>query len=186
MAAAQFRRAFRYPDDSGDEKHEREELDEEEQEVVIERLRAQNEKRDAEYTVIFAVIPLLSASVFIPTVFRRGSGLEERSLSFLGILSLIATAYIMKYVPFQRPDSKGKGPMRNSGILTHLRKVLLPVNAAICGLLLLVWLLSPVELPRDTYIVPGAMLAIIMLARKMMVSVDLKYLENLRYGYKGV
>ncbi|KAF5856635.1 hypothetical protein ETB97_007057 [Aspergillus alliaceus] len=51
MAAARLRKAFHYPEDSDDDKHEREELDEEEQESVIERLRAQNDKRDAEYSV---------------------------------------------------------------------------------------------------------------------------------------
>ncbi|KAE8156291.1 hypothetical protein BDV40DRAFT_83154 [Aspergillus tamarii] len=190
MATARLRKAFRYPDDSGDDEHEREELDEEEQELVIERLRAQNNKRNAEYTVTFAAIPILSISLFIPSVIRQGSGLQERFLSVLSILSLIATAYTMKYFPFQRPDLKDKGSMRGSGTLTHLWKFILPVNTAICGLLLLVWLFSPLEPPRDrqpkTYIVPGGMLAIITLARKMMVSVDLKHLEDLRYGYKGV
>ncbi|KOC11329.1 hypothetical protein AFLA70_126g002421 [Aspergillus flavus AF70] len=187
MAAARLRKAFRYPDNLGDGEHEREELDEEEQELVIEHLRAQNDKRDAEYTVTFAAIPLLSVSIFIPSVFQQDSGLQERFLSFLGILSLISTAYIMMHF---RSDPKGKGSMRSSGILTHIRKFLLPINTAICGLLLVVWLFSLVEPPSDrqpkAYIVPGGMLAIIMLARKVMLSVDLKHLEDLRYGYKGV
>ncbi|OGM42050.1 hypothetical protein ABOM_009694 [Aspergillus bombycis] len=190
MAAARLRKAFHYPDNSGDNEHEREELDEEEQELVINRLRVQNDKHNAEFTVTFAAIPLLSVSVFIPSVIKQGSSLQERFLAFLGILSLIATAYTMKYFPIQRPDLKGKGSMRSSGILTHLHKFLLPVNTAICGMLLLVWFFTPVEPLHDVqpkvYFVPGAMLAIIMLARKMMVSVDLKHLEDLRYGYKGV
>ena len=69
MAAARLRKAFHYPDDSGDNEHEREELDEEgvlygyarliqsftnnfaEQELVINRLRVQNDKHNAEFTV---------------------------------------------------------------------------------------------------------------------------------------
>ncbi|GKZ29419.1 hypothetical protein AbraIFM66950_004827 [Aspergillus brasiliensis] len=64
MATARLRRAFRYPDDSGDDEHSREELDEEagghsdnvadgpaEQERVIEQLKSLNEKRNSEYSV---------------------------------------------------------------------------------------------------------------------------------------
>ncbi|KNG80455.1 hypothetical protein ANOM_010625 [Aspergillus nomiae NRRL 13137] len=160
MAAARLRKAFHYPDDSGDNEHEREELDEEEQELVINRLRVQNDKHNAEFTVTFTAIPLLSVSVFIPSVIKQGASLQERFLTCLGILSLITTAYTMKYFPFQHPDLKGKGSMRSSGtIITHFRKLLLPVNTAICGMLLLVWLFTPVEPPSDVqpkvYFVPG-------------------------------
>ena len=43
-----LRKAFRYPDESEDE---REELDEEEQERVIQQLQRQNEARNAQYSV---------------------------------------------------------------------------------------------------------------------------------------
>lgn len=43
-----LRKAFRYPDDLDDE---REELDEEEQERVIQQLQRQNEARNAQYSV---------------------------------------------------------------------------------------------------------------------------------------
>ena len=43
-----LRKAFRYPDDLDDQ---REELDEEEQERVIQRLQGQNEARNAQYSV---------------------------------------------------------------------------------------------------------------------------------------
>ena len=72
MASARLRRAFRYPNDSGDDELDREDLDEEglrcqpkrdvklndvsdgltEQERVIDRLKALNEKRNSEYSVI--------------------------------------------------------------------------------------------------------------------------------------
>jgi hypothetical protein len=51
MATTRLRKAFRYPDDSGDDEQGREELDEEEQDVVIRQLQAQNDKRNSEYTV---------------------------------------------------------------------------------------------------------------------------------------
>ncbi|KAB8076307.1 hypothetical protein BDV29DRAFT_89992 [Aspergillus leporis] len=211
MAAARLRKTFRYPEDSDDDEHEREELDEEgpfvnhrnlksiwsftdnpaEQESVIERLRVQNDKRNAEYSITFAAIPLLSAAVFIPSMFSGSLYPQGRFFTFISVLSLVATAYTMKYIPLRRPDPKGKRPMRNPDFQARLQKLLLPMNIAVCSLLLVVFLSSSrMESVHNkqsiAYIVPGAMLAIIMLARQVMVSVDLKHLEDLQYEYKGV
>ncbi|EBA27396.1 uncharacterized protein AFUA_4G05985 [Aspergillus fumigatus Af293] len=51
MSTTRLRKAFRYPDDSGDDEQGREELDEEEQDVVIRQLQAENDQRNSEYTV---------------------------------------------------------------------------------------------------------------------------------------
>lgn len=48
MAAVRLRKAFRYPEDSDED---REELDEEEQEQVIQQLQRQNNARNAQYSV---------------------------------------------------------------------------------------------------------------------------------------
>lgn len=48
MAAVRLRKAFRYPEES---EGEREELDEEQQERVIEQLQRQNDARNAQYSV---------------------------------------------------------------------------------------------------------------------------------------
>jgi hypothetical protein len=48
MAAVRLRKAFRYPEESDGE---REELDDEEQEQVIEQLQSQNDARNAQYSV---------------------------------------------------------------------------------------------------------------------------------------
>lgn len=48
MAAVRLRKAFRYPEESDDD---REELDEEEQDRVIQQLQQQNEARNAQYSV---------------------------------------------------------------------------------------------------------------------------------------
>lgn len=48
MAALRLRKAFRYPEDSDED---REELDEEEQEQVIQQLQRQNDARNAQYSV---------------------------------------------------------------------------------------------------------------------------------------
>lgn len=48
MAAVRLRKAFRYPEDS---EEDRQELDEEEQEQVIQRLQRQNDTRNSQYSV---------------------------------------------------------------------------------------------------------------------------------------
>ncbi|KKK16571.1 hypothetical protein ARAM_003093 [Aspergillus rambellii] len=196
MASARLRKAFRYPDDSGDDTV-REELDEEEQERVIRHLQIQNEKRNSEYTIIFATIPLLSSIIFIPSLLSSASvGVFVRFLLLLSIGSLLATAYTMKYIPPQRPDPKGKRPMRNPDLMTHVRKYAVPVNTAVCVLLALVYLFSSntglSSIQPVAYLVPPslragylALLATILVVRQVMVSVDLKTLEDLRYDYKG-
>ncbi|KAE8348009.1 hypothetical protein BDV28DRAFT_161717 [Aspergillus coremiiformis] len=209
MASARLRKIFHYPEDSGDDEYKCEELDEEgvflvallnsrifptnsstEQESVIEGLRIQNNRRNTEYRTTFAVIPLLLTLIFIPSVFSKAPNPQDRVFSFFGISSLIATAYTMKYLPIQRPDSRGKRSMQDPGFLVRIRKLLLLANTAICGLLLLMYIFSPVESSHNTqqtvYIVPGLMLAIVLLAQKMMVSINLNHLESLRYSYKGV
>lgn len=52
MAAVRLRKAFRYPEDSDED---REELDEEEQEQLIEQLQRQNDARNAQYHVNIAL-----------------------------------------------------------------------------------------------------------------------------------
>ncbi|KAG2414189.1 hypothetical protein HFD88_003380 [Aspergillus terreus] len=188
MATTRLRKAFRYPDDS-DDGQGREELDEEEQEKVIQRLHMQNDKRNSEYRIIFALLPLFSTVVFIPSLFSSGASVRETFASFLSILSLVATAYAMKYLPLRHPDPKGKRPVRNPDV-ARLQELLLPVDAAVCGLLALIYLFStPMDLsvgvPSSAYLLPGAMLIIIVIARRVMVSVDLSHLETLRYDYKG-
>ncbi|OJJ71488.1 hypothetical protein ASPBRDRAFT_126880 [Aspergillus brasiliensis CBS 101740] len=191
MATARLRRAFRYPDDSGDDEHSREELDEEaEQERVIEQLKSLNEKRNSEYSIVFAAIPLFSSFAFIAPILSGSSSLSERCLSLLGVLSLLVTAYIMKYLPLERPDPKGKRPMTTPHGMASIQRCILPVNAAICVLLALVYASQPraqssLEIQPVTYLVPGAMFAAVLVARKVMLSVDLRTLENLRYEYKG-
>ncbi|KXG52327.1 uncharacterized protein PGRI_086110 [Penicillium griseofulvum] len=141
MAAVRLRKAFRYPEES---EGEREELDEEEQERVIEELQRQNDARNAQYSMIFTTLPLLAATIFVPSVLSASSQ-AERLFSLLGLVSLLTTAYIMKCSPLQ-PDHKGKKPMT-----------------------------SHTEL----------MLAVILLAQKVMLSVDLASLKDLQYEYKG-
>ncbi|GFF37821.1 hypothetical protein IFM46972_05347 [Aspergillus udagawae] len=184
MATTRLRKAFRYPDDSGDDEQSREELDEEEQDLVIRQLQAENDKRNSEYTIIFSVIPLLSATIYVPPIITSSSTLPEQLLSILSVTSLLLTAYTMKYHAMEPPDPKGKRPMKKTDPIMSVRKYAIPTNVALCALLALA---SIMALPTTivTYLIPAAILATILIARKVMVSVDIRHLENLRYDYKG-
>ncbi|KAL4984545.1 hypothetical protein BDW68DRAFT_190406 [Aspergillus falconensis] len=187
MASARLRKAFRYPDSGDDDV--REELDEEEQERVIKILKTQNEERDSQYSLIFAAIPLLSTIIFVPSLLTPATlALSVRFLSLLGTLSLLATAYTIKYVPPQRPDPKGKRPIRAPSFGAHVRKYIIACNAAICAILGMVYFFRSVTSagnPPVAYLVPAALLTIILIVRQVMVSVDIQPLEDLRYEYKG-
>ncbi|KAL4879819.1 hypothetical protein BJY04DRAFT_219897 [Aspergillus karnatakaensis] len=188
MAPARLRKAFRYPEDSGDD-DAREELDEEEQEQLIRHLKLQNEERNSEYTLGFAAIPLLSTVIFIPSLLSsKDLGLLVRFWSLLSILSLLATTYTMKYVAPQRPDPKGKRPMRDPDFAEHARKYIIPGNSGVCAFLVVVYLSSSetsAGSQQVAYLVPAALLTTILIVRQVMVSVDLQTLEDLRYEYKG-
>ncbi|OJJ87279.1 uncharacterized protein ASPGLDRAFT_43805 [Aspergillus glaucus CBS 516.65] len=188
MATTRLRRAFRYPEDSGDEGHEREELDEEEQERVIEQLQRQNDQRNAQYSTVFTALPLLSVLVFVPSVLSKSSTPTVRFFSFLAISSLLVTACIMKLFVSHLSDRKGKRPAAEVKRTMLVRKSLFFINTGICGTLVLVYLfanISSSSIWPGLYIVPGAMFGVILLVREAMISVDLSHLQNLRYEYKG-
>ncbi|KAJ5757869.1 uncharacterized protein N7511_006563 [Penicillium nucicola] len=183
MAAVRLRKAFRYPDESDGE---REELDEEEQEQVIEQLQSQNDARNAQYSMVLTALPLVTTVVFIPSVLSTSNHVE-RLLSLIGMVALLATAYIMRSYPLQ-PDRKGKKPMTmHNERMARLHGALMPGTSAICLTLALVslsagssWGIQPV-----LYLIPGAMLVTILLAQRVMRSVDVTSLKNLQYEYKG-
>ncbi|KGO73182.1 hypothetical protein PITC_003690 [Penicillium italicum] len=183
MAAVRLRKAFRYPEES---EGEREELDEEEQERVIELLQRQNDARNAQYSMIFTALPVLAATVFVSSVLSASSQ-AERLFSLLGLVSLLTTAYIMKCSPLQ-PDRKGKKPVNfHTERIARLHAALVPGNSAICVLLAVVYLSigSSYGIQPVLYLIPGVMLAVILLAQKVMLSVDLVSLKDLQYEYKG-
>ncbi|CAG8894693.1 unnamed protein product [Penicillium egyptiacum] len=183
MAAVRLRKAFRYPEES---EGEREELDEEQQERVIQQLQSQNDARNAQYSVVFTALPLLAATVFVPSVLSASSQ-TERLFSLLSVASLLTTAYIMKCSPLQ-PDRKGKKPMTlHTERISRLHAALVPATSAICLLLAMGYLStgSSDGIQPVLYLIPGAMLAVILLAQKVMLSVDLASLKDLQYEYKG-
>lgn len=157
--------------------------------------------------LVFTAIPLVSTLAFIPSLFNAVS-FNERLLSFLAILSLLVTAYMMKLAPL-KPDLKGKKPLLpESERLERIHSALLPVNGAVCALLTILYLfflrgsssliIGPVlylipggmfgKFPQpctDTHVLTLVMLAVILLAKDTMLSVDLETLKNLQYEYKG-
>jgi hypothetical protein len=141
------------------------------------------------------------------------STVGEAFLSLLAILSLLGSAYTMRHAPLY-PDRKGKKPLlAEDERLTWLLSALMPVNGAVCLLLTACFFFgagSSYTIRPVLYLIPGgtfslrlfsfwliiercrnltvlytAMLAVILLARETMLSVDLSALKDLQYEYKG-
>ncbi|KAL1983560.1 hypothetical protein VTN96DRAFT_10220 [Rasamsonia emersonii] len=192
MAAARLRKTFRYPDDSEQEPEGREELDEEEQERLIKELQVENDKQNSRYHLAFTILPLITTIAYVPSILSPAATAFQRFSSILCILSLLATACFMRYVPLQRPSRKDREPFRDIGpeSLVIARKYLTSLNTAVCAFLSLVfWSMSgnrdQDQLWPVLYLVPGAVLGIVVMARRMMLDVDIGQLEELRYEYKG-
>lgn len=93
--------------------------------------------------LIFAAIPLLSIIVFVPSLLSsHARGVFTRILSLVSIISLLATAYTIRYVPPQRPDPKGKRPVRHPDLSAHIRRYIIPGNSGISAFLMLVYVFS--------------------------------------------
>ncbi|KAJ6164308.1 hypothetical protein N7470_002980 [Penicillium chermesinum] len=105
MAAIRLRKAFHYPEES-DGDSGREELNEQEQEQIILQLQHQNDARNAQYNVIFTILPLASTLAFGPSLFSASSVVQQ-AWSLLSVVSLFGTACFMRYSPLY-PDRKGK------------------------------------------------------------------------------
>ncbi|PGG97976.1 hypothetical protein AJ79_09031 [Helicocarpus griseus UAMH5409] len=196
MASVKLRRTFRYPD-SDSENETREELDEEEQEAMIQKLLRQDEKRNHQYTLIFTAIPLVSTLLYLPSIIFLASTGPQRICCLLSITSLLSTAYIMKYLRLERPDRKGKRPMRDIGAEQQagplgalLERYIGPVNISICSILAITaYVGNGTNRLEDMFwilcLVPGVVFFLVWVCRKIMISVDVKELEGLRYEYKG-
>ncbi|WEW55578.1 hypothetical protein PRK78_001009 [Emydomyces testavorans] len=160
MASTRFRKTFRYPDSESDD-NLREELDEQEQETLIQKLRDQDEERNTQYKLMFTILPVVSSIIYFPFFLTSGRSALQRLLCFLGISSLLSTAWIMWNFALSRRDKKGKRPMRDiERENTPLRRYLGPTNALVCAFLLsAAYLLGPSSDSKDIlrvlYVVPG-------------------------------
>ncbi|KAF2204763.1 hypothetical protein GQ43DRAFT_408864 [Delitschia confertaspora ATCC 74209] len=114
MATTRLRQTFRYPD--SDSENENEGMDEQEQETLLSSLATQDTRTTTVYTHLLLVLPLLPVFFYIPLLGHAPTLLP----SVLGITSLLATAYILYYIPLpaistdttptpSKPISKRKG-----------------------------------------------------------------------------
>ncbi|KAI5302950.1 hypothetical protein KEM56_000189 [Ascosphaera pollenicola] len=192
MASARLRKAFHYPE-SDDEGNGRNELDEEaaaiEQERIITKLRQEDEKRNAIYTRAFAILPLVAALAYVPRMFSEAST-SRWLICLLSMASLLIVSYTIVYQPLQRPDRKGKKPMRlveqeNASLQRHTRLA----NGVLAAFIGVVGLKIRGTDPNDFFwlycIIPGVLSLICYMAEKSMISVDLDELERLKYDLKG-
>ena len=173
-------------------------------------LNFQNPNSSYPFQFIFTAIPLVSSIAFWPSVITPPSHVE-RFWSLLSIASLLTTAYTMKRSPLQ-PDRKGKRPLSTEDErLAWIHEAMVPTNGVVCLLLTTTYFLGRTAQPI-IYLIPAgmftfeftfsilrlflyalprpnsylaAMLSVILLARRMMLSVDLSTLKDLQYEYKG-
>lgn len=106
--------------------------------------------------MIFTGIPLLSATVFLPSILSAST--IEAFLSLLGMLSLLSSAYTMRHAPLY-PDHKGKKPLlAEDERLTWFLSALVPINGAVCLLLTAYFFIgtgSSYTIRPVLYLVPG-------------------------------
>ncbi|MCJ1431915.1 hypothetical protein MMC27_001271 [Xylographa pallens] len=192
MATTKLRKTFKYPMDNSDSDDTPEALDEEEQEKLIAKMRAENQERNDEYLRLFLALPLVTPMTFLPAI-ATSSLYQVKFLSFICISSLLATGYILVFISFNEPKNRSgepqdpdrfepaTGPVAQylpylNGVLSFL----LALNAVGWrgrgGVHLGFWILC---------LQPAFVFSIIVAAKKIMLEVDINELEDLKYGYKG-
>ncbi|KAF2466988.1 uncharacterized protein BDR25DRAFT_235860 [Lindgomyces ingoldianus] len=124
MTSTRLRQTFRYPADDSDDPVEG--LDEQDQETLISTLSTYDTRTTTLYTRILLALPLSPILLYIPRLFS----LETCMSSLASVLCLLATAYILYFLPLPpvsaaaNPDptlapssstlGKGKSISRNS------------------------------------------------------------------------
>ncbi|MCJ1461706.1 hypothetical protein MMC07_000304 [Pseudocyphellaria aurata] len=188
--AARLRKIYRFPSVSHDD-DDPEMLDEEEQEKLIAKLRQENEDRNDEFKRMFLAVPTISTMTFLPALLTS-SLFQAKILCLLSMSSLLCTAYVLIFVPKDKPDASNREPAQQiqqprSG---PVRRYINYLNGGLSMLILLnaltlkerrgvhegFWLLC---------ILPAVAFSVIMMARRTMLDVDISKLEDLRYEYKG-
>ncbi|CRG85540.1 hypothetical protein PISL3812_02592 [Talaromyces islandicus] len=192
--AATLRKTFRYPDDDHDQDPDnRQELDEEEQDKLIQELSAKNDAQNAFYHLVFTIVPLVAIVAYIPAIFSSSLTTGTRFTCIICILSLSTTAYMMKVGPFDLKERRLGEP----GVLAvqegklDPRGYLIYINTAMCVLLFLKsWYTSSGQGHDDHQqfildILPGVVLGAVVIASRSLIEVDIGELQKLRYEYKG-
>lgn len=130
MATTRLRKAFRYPTDE-DSDDPVEGIDEEEQEKLIQTLHTTDAAKTRLYTALLLPLPLLPILLYLP---RLTTSLPGASLSAAAIASLLATAYILYYLPHapETASSRRPGPPDASGLV---RRHVVLLNGALSAVL---------------------------------------------------
>lgn len=138
-AATRLRRTFHYPSESdSDESH----LDEEHQEELISTLQFEDANKNNFYRRAFLLLPALSALVFLYNLVLAGTA-RDRLMATLSLTSLTCTAYIIHFLPVESPEGKGKRAVYRVDLEKGpVERFMVPLNAAIAGLLLLAAIMS--------------------------------------------
>lgn len=113
-------------------------------------------------------MPLLSATLFLRSIFSPSSSLYEWLASLTSIFSLAATAYGMNQRASLHQSRPGGMSVSGTDYIVIAKRWLLPVNAAFCVLLGLVYILvsftEPLPNTRPVlYFVPGGTLPLLKL-----------------------
>ncbi|MCJ1414628.1 hypothetical protein MMC32_000955 [Xylographa parallela] len=192
MATTKLRKTFKYPMDNSDSDDTPEAFDEEEQEKLIAKMRAENQERNDEYLRLFLALPLVTPMTFLPAI-ATSSLYQVKFLSFICISSLLATGYILVFISFNEPKKRSVEPRdadRFEPATGPVAQYLPYLNGALSFLLALnavgwrgrggvhpgFWILC---------LQPAFVFSIIVAAKKIMLEVDINELEELKYGYKG-
>ena len=158
---------------------------------------------------IFLAIPTISMWTYLPALVNSRL-LQAKIISLLGMTSLVATTYLLIYVPNTKPSATDRRPLsaRFEREPSPIHKHLGSLNVGLSVLVALnsitfrgrvgvhdgFWILcllpgGKASTPfhtEGTCIDPlVVVLSIIVMARRVMLSVDVGELESLKYEYKG-
>ncbi|KXT17598.1 hypothetical protein AC579_10136 [Pseudocercospora musae] len=184
-AATRLRKTFKYPSEDDDSSSE---LDEEQQEKLISDLQTSDAAKNDIYRKIFLALPLL-ALLFSLTTFISAGSARARLLSLLSATSLACSAYVLHYMPIEKPARRGKIPQYQiEAAKGPVEKYLPWMNGVLVGILGLAAIVSygkgnVEDVGRE--ILPAAMFGLIMFVRKQLAPLDLEELQKARYELKG-
>lgn len=158
---------------------------------MIKQLHRENEKQNAQYRLVFALLPLLPAAFFLSSLFLKSVTVTERLLCFTSLMSLVMSSFIISQLPLRQPDANEKKLGQDSkSARAYVEANAMPINAGLSIVLVLVSCFAVMSgksyaVPLILYVVPGIIFVAILVARKTMLSVDVTHLHNLRYEYRG-
>lgn len=181
-SSSRLRRAFQYPDsdDSSDA-----DLDEEHQERLISHLQAEDARKNAFYRKAFTAIPVFAAAYFLFSMLFLARSARERFIALLCASSLGVSAYTI-WIGEEKDEENRRLVVGDSrGPLERFFPMMNMVFAGVLGVAAVVnW-----RGGRGEEAVREVLPAVVMwgswVVRGWLRPVDLKTLEERRFGLKG-